>query len=110
MKPGRGERQSYDAKGLPRRPKGYEAHDEGLKEARGERFSSNGSRISPSGLKIRYLPKIMVNMRIGGQSTGSLKNRLIANKNDRRAWQVNGVRPALGFRFLKPLRKLGQWL
>jgi glycosyltransferase len=59
--------------------------------------------------RIKYLPKVMVNMRVGGQSTESLKNRLLANKMDRRAWELNGLKPAFGFRLLKPLRKILQW-
>lgn len=59
--------------------------------------------------KIKYLPKVMVEMRMGGQSTGSWKSRLLANKNDRRAWELNGRKPAPFFRLLKPMRKLSQW-
>ena len=60
--------------------------------------------------KISYIPKVLVNMRLGGQSTASLRNRLLANNNDRKAWELNGLKPAPGFRLIKPLRKLLQWI
>ncbi len=57
-----------------------------------------------------YIPKIMVKMRIGGRSTASIGNRLAANRNDRLAWRMNGLRPYPWTLYLKPLRKLGQWI
>lgn len=60
-------------------------------------------------VKVVYIPKILVHMRQGGISNRSLANRLRANRNDRRAWAVNGLTP-LPWTFLaKPLRKVGQW-
>ncbi|MBU4289349.1 MAG: glycosyltransferase, partial [Proteobacteria bacterium] len=35
-----------------------------------------------------YIPKILVKMRSGGMSNASLKKRLLANHNDRLAWEV----------------------
>ena len=52
----------------------------------------------------------MVKMRTGGASNASLKNRLAANRNDRQAWVVNGLRPYPWTLWLKPLRKVGQWV
>lgn len=60
-------------------------------------------------LQAAYLPDVLVRMRVGGKSNASLGNRLKANQEDRRAWQVNGFRPPFGLRFSKPLRKLGQF-
>jgi glycosyltransferase involved in cell wall biosynthesis len=57
-----------------------------------------------------YIPKIMINMRSGGLSNASLKNRLIANRNDRRAWTLNGLEPRCWTLYLKPLSKLGQFV
>jgi len=57
----------------------------------------------------RYIPEVMVKMRTGGASNASLKNRLAANRNDRKAWKVNGLRPYPWTLWLKPLRKVGQW-
>ena len=57
-----------------------------------------------------YIPEIMVKMRIGGMSNASLKNRLIANKNDKLAWKVNTLKPHPWTLYFKPLRKVGQYL
>ena len=58
----------------------------------------------------RYLPQVLVKMLVGGVSNASMRNRLRANRNDRRAWSVNGLRPYPWTLWLKPMRKLGQWL
>ena len=57
-----------------------------------------------------YIPEILVKMRSGGMSNASIKNRLIANRNDRRAWKVNGLKPYPWTLYLKPLRKVGQYI
>lgn len=56
-----------------------------------------------------YIPEIIVKMRTGGTSNASLRNRLLANRNDRLAWKVNGLKPYPWTLFFKPLRKVGQW-
>ena len=61
-------------------------------------------------IKLAYIPEILVKMRVGGASNASVNNRLKANRNDRKAWEVNGLRPAPWTLVLKPLRKLPQWL
>ncbi|HRP33665.1 MAG TPA: glycosyltransferase family 2 protein [Agriterribacter sp.] len=58
----------------------------------------------------RYIHQVIVKMRMGGVSTASLQNRLRANRRDRLAWQVNGLHPYFFTLYLKPLRKLGQFL
>lgn len=58
----------------------------------------------------RYIHQVIVKMRMGGVSTASLQNRLKANRRDRLAWQVNGLHPYFFTLYLKPLRKLGQFL
>jgi len=60
-------------------------------------------------IKISYLPEVLVNMRIGGASNGSLKNRIKANLEDRKAWELNGIKPYFFTLILKPLRKLTQF-
>lgn len=60
-------------------------------------------------IPIRYIPKTLVCMRVGGKSNASLANRLTANREDARAWKVNGLHPPVGLRILKPLRKLSQY-
>lgn len=62
------------------------------------------------GANMAYLPRVTVKMRVGGVSNASLTNRLNANRDDRQAWLINGLKPPLGLRFTKPLRKLPQFL
>ena len=57
-----------------------------------------------------YLPEVVVKMRTGGQSNASFKNRWKANREDRRAWDVNGLTPYFFTIPLKPFRKIGQFL
>ena len=61
-------------------------------------------------LKTAYIPEVLVKMRIGGISNSTVTNRLHANKMDRMAWSVNGLRPYPWTLTLKPLRKLNQWI
>lgn len=56
-----------------------------------------------------YIPEVLVKMRVGGTSNVSFKNRLKANRMDRKAWQVNGLVPYPWTTYFKPLRKLGQF-
>jgi glycosyltransferase len=60
-------------------------------------------------ISTRYIPRVMIMMRAGGMSNASLKNRLIANRNDRLAWKVNGLTPRPWTFCLKPLSKIGQF-
>jgi glycosyltransferase involved in cell wall biosynthesis len=57
-----------------------------------------------------YLPQVLVKMRTGGVSNASFKNRIRANREDLRAWQVNDLHPYFFTLLLKPLRKLHQYL
>ncbi len=57
-----------------------------------------------------YIPSVLVAMLVGGASNATLKNRLRANRMDRRAWEVNGLTPRPWTIPLKPLRKITQWL
>ena len=56
-----------------------------------------------------YIPDVLVKMRSGGVSNSSLRNRLKANRMDRRAWEINGLKPYPWTICMKPLRKLGQF-
>jgi glycosyltransferase len=62
------------------------------------------------GLSVSYLPRVIVKMRMGGMSNASLNNRLRANKEDRLAWKLNGLRPNFFTLYLKPLRKIHQFI
>ncbi|TDE17460.1 glycosyltransferase family 2 protein [Dyadobacter psychrotolerans] len=66
--------------------------------------------IHKAGIKIAYVPRILVKMRAGGVSNSSIANRLAANRNDRKAWTVNGLNPHFYTLWLKPLRKILQFL
>ena len=57
-----------------------------------------------------YLPEVLVRMRTGGLSNASLGNRLKANREDRQAWEINGLRPPFYTLYLKPVSKIMQFL
>jgi len=57
-----------------------------------------------------YLPEIIVQMRTGGASNVTFRSRLDANRMDRKAWEVNGLKPYPWTLLMKPLRKVGQWV
>ena len=61
-------------------------------------------------ISVAYLPKVITKMRVGGQSNVTLKNRLKANKEDRMAWELNGLEPKFYSLYLKPVRKITQFL
>lgn len=58
----------------------------------------------------QYIPEVLVKMRTGGMSNASLKNRWRANREDRLAWAMNGMRPPFFTMILKPLRKVSQFI
>lgn len=61
-------------------------------------------------IKLNYLPEIIVQMRAGGVSNASFKNRIKANKEDREAWKMNGLKPGALTFIRKPLSKLKQFI
>jgi glycosyltransferase len=56
-----------------------------------------------------YLPKILVKMRAGGKSNVTITNRIKANREDKKAWLINGLKPEFFTLILKPLSKLNQF-
>jgi glycosyltransferase involved in cell wall biosynthesis len=62
------------------------------------------------GFSTLYIPGVIVKMRAGGMSNASLRNRLRANKEDRMAWKLNGLRPYFFTLYMKPLRKISQFI
>lgn len=60
-------------------------------------------------IKVGYIPRVLVHMRTGGQSTKSLSNRLAAHKEDYMAWLSNGISPKWYTLAMKPLRKINQF-
>jgi glycosyltransferase involved in cell wall biosynthesis len=61
-------------------------------------------------IKLAYLDEFIVKMRVGGKSNVTVKNRVTANLEDRKAWEVNGLKPRFYTLTLKPLRKIFQFL
>lgn len=59
---------------------------------------------------VKYLPEVLVLMRDGGISNASFKNRLRANLEDQKAWVVNGLEPFFFTTWLKPIRKIPQFI
>jgi glycosyltransferase len=59
---------------------------------------------------ISYLPRVVVRMRVGGVSNVSLINRLKANREDKRAWEMNGLKPKPFTLIFKPLSKVLQFV
>lgn len=59
-------------------------------------------------IKLAYVPEFIIKMRVGGKSNVSLKNRIRANNEDRKAWRINGLKPNPLTLYMKPLRKIIQ--
>jgi len=66
--------------------------------------------LAKHGVAARYVPEVLVHMRVGGVSTRSFGNRLRANRMDRKAWRENDLKPYPWTPWMKPLRKLHQYL
>ena len=62
-----------------------------------------------TGITTRYIPSVLVKMRCGGKSNASLLNRMIANRYDRKAWKINGLKPRPWTLLMKPLSKINQY-
>ncbi|MVM41900.1 glycosyltransferase [Spirosoma sp. HMF3257] len=60
--------------------------------------------------KLAYMDEVTIVMRAGGISNSSLQNRLRANREDKLAWKLNGLTPYFFTFWLKPLRKLKQYV
>lgn len=60
-------------------------------------------------IKITYLPRVITKMRVGGISNVTFKSRMRANKEDREAWKINGLKPGVFTMIRKPLSKVGQF-
>lgn len=61
-------------------------------------------------IKTSYIHEVFVKMRVGGKSNVSLMNRIKANREDRLAWKMNGLKPNFLTLILKPLSKIFQFL
>ena len=56
-----------------------------------------------------YIPEVLVKMRVGGKSNRTLLNRIKANREDKKAWLMNGLKPGMLTFILKPISKIGQF-
>lgn len=65
--------------------------------------------IHKNKIRLGYIPEVLVGMRVGGKSNVSFKNRLLANKEDQKAWELNGLRMPWYTPIFKPLRKIVQF-
>jgi glycosyltransferase involved in cell wall biosynthesis len=61
-------------------------------------------------ISVHYIPRVLVHMRTGGQSTKSLTNRLAAHREDYLAWWTNGVSPRWYTIAMKPVSKVRQFM
>jgi len=65
--------------------------------------------VYKNGIKMRYLPGVLVKMKVGGASNKSIMNRIKNNLEDRKAWKINNLNPSFFTLFMKPLSKIGQF-
>lgn len=66
--------------------------------------------IHKNKINISYLQYFTVKMRVGGKSNASVTNRVNANIEDRKAWEINNLKPYFFTLYFKPLRKIIQFL
>lgn len=66
--------------------------------------------IHKNKINIVYIARYLVKMRAGGVSNGSLKNRLKGNQEDKKAWELNHLKPYFFTMIFKPLRKINQFI
>jgi len=57
-----------------------------------------------------YIRDVLIKMRTGGASNSSFTNRIKANRMDKLAWEVNRLKPYPWTVWMKPLRKIMQWI
>lgn len=62
-----------------------------------------------NGVTSIYIPKVLVYMPIGGVSNASFTNRLQANREDKKAWKLNELKPKFYTIIWKPLSKVKQF-
>jgi glycosyltransferase involved in cell wall biosynthesis len=66
--------------------------------------------IHKHNISVCYLHKVITKMKSGGQSNLSISNRIKANREDRLAWKINGLKPGCFTIIRKPLSKLTQFI
>ena len=61
-------------------------------------------------IKVTAIRKVMVYMRTGGATNKNISRRLNVNKEDQLAWKSVGFQPKWFTLYLKPIRKIGQFV
>lgn len=85
----------------------YGLYDTGLKSAAD--YQMILKLLYKYNIAVYYMPMILVNMRLGGESNRSFWNRIKANKEDSLAWTKNQLDKPMFIRLKKPLQKLRQF-
>ncbi|MBD5324154.1 MAG: glycosyltransferase [Bacteroides sp.] len=62
--------------------------------------------LEKNNISNKFIPEVLVHMRMGGESTGSLKNILIGNKNILKAFEINEITPQRFYTFRRLIPKL----
>ena len=57
--------------------------------------------IEKHGIKNRYMNRFFIRMRIGGESTGSVKKIITGNKNVIRAFKKNGIQISIFYPIIR---------
>lgn len=65
--------------------------------------------IHKNKISVSYISEVIVRMRLGGASNANLFVRLKANLKDKKAWDVNEIKPYFFTLFFKPIRKIRQF-
>jgi glycosyltransferase len=58
---------------------------------------------------MKYFPEVLVHMRTGGLSNKGMQSRLLAWKEDKRAWEINGLKPKFYTLLKKKFGKIFQY-
>lgn len=66
--------------------------------------------IEKFGIKTKYIPEILVKMRLGGETNKSIKNIIKGNVNCIKAFRKNGIRPNYLYPLFRLLPKLNQYI
>ncbi|KAB7892675.1 glycosyltransferase family 2 protein [Poseidonibacter ostreae] len=66
-------------------------------------------RVLSSGIKVKYLPKVLYKMRVGGESNKSLKNIIQKSKEDLKALKKNNI-GGIGSLLIKNFSKIMQFV
>ncbi len=61
-------------------------------------------------IRVSVIPEIMVYMRTGGASNKNILRRLVVHSEDYEAWKINGLKPKWYTLWLKPMRKIYQFI